>query len=189
MIWLMSFKQWQKFKKKLVVPKDYVIFDATEDDNAKMNAYNQAVSMDALNPPIKLVKLAEKEDDADDIINYDKIKKLEKEFFKGISFSNAVLASVAGQLENDINIFIVMRNKSFKFYKKKIKRTFESLFPVDFEFIKILNDDEDKKNLKHQLKYRFSSDEVMQLKAYLKQNEKEMEKRIRKKSDKGRKIK
>lgn len=184
MIYLMSYKQWQNNKKKLVVPKDYIIFDATEDDDAKMNAYTQAVTMDALNPPVKLVKLAAKEDNIDDIIDYNKIEKLEKEYFKGDQFTNALLATVAGQVESDINIFIVFRNKAFKYYKNKIKNRFEKLFPVDFEFVKILKDDYDKKELKKQLKYRFSSEEVQDLKAFLKSNEKEMEKKFNKKKDK-----
>ena len=32
MIFIMSAKQWDKNKKKLIIPKDYFIFDATDDD-------------------------------------------------------------------------------------------------------------------------------------------------------------
>jgi hypothetical protein len=170
----MSVKQWAKNKKKLVIPKDYIIFDATEDDDARMSAFTNVITMDSMNPPVKLVKLAASHD-SDDIIDYDKIEKLEKEFFRGLNLRKAIMATVAGLLENrDINIFIVMRNKAFKYYKQKMRKAFEKTIPVDFTFVEIFKGDyEDNKK---SLKYTFSDDELYQLKKVLREKEKESEK-------------
>lgn len=181
MIFLMSEKQWKKNKKKLVEPKDYIIMDATEDDDARMSAFTNVVTMDALNPPQKLVKLVNSDRTFDDeIISFDKIEKLEKEYFRGYMLKKAIMATVAGIIENgDINIFIVMRNKSFKCYKYKMIKTFEKLFPVDFTFIQIFSGDVSE--YKKSLKRTFDYDEVMQLKKVLKQREKELEKYVKEK--------
>ena len=176
MIFLMSVKQWNKAKKKLVMPKNYLIFDATEDDDAKMNAYTNAVTMDAMNPPAKLVKLVSEDDgtgNCDDILDFDKIEKLEKNFFKGLQLRKAIMATVAGILEDDVNIFIVMRNKAFKYYKKKMKKAFEKTIPVDFEYIEIFTGEV--ADHKKSLKYSFTDDELHQLKKALKRREKESE--------------
>lgn len=174
MIFLMSAKQWSKAKKKLVIPKEYLIFDATEDDDAKMNAFTNTVTMDAMNPPVKLVKLISKDGGGfDDAIDFDKLEKLEKTFFKGQQLRKAIMATVAGIIENDVNIFIVMRNKAFKYYKKKMKKAFEKTIPVDFEYIEIFTGEVS--DHKKSLKYSFSDDELHQLKKALKKREKESE--------------
>ena len=185
MIFLMSAKQWNKNKKKLVIPKDYIIFDATDDDDAKMSSYTNCVTMDALNPPTKLVRLIADED-SDSIIDFEKLEKLEKTFFRGLSLRSAMMATISGIIQNgDINIFIVMRNKAFKYYKKKIKKTFEKLFPVDFEFIEIFSGDVS--DHKKSLRYGFTSDELRQLNRHLKKREKEDTETFKKKRGKRRK--
>ena len=181
----MSSKQWNKNKKKFIIPKDYIIFDATDDDDAKMSSYTNCVTMDALNPPTKLVKLIADEE-SDDIIDYEKLEKLEKTFFRGLSLRSAMMATISGIVQNgDINIFIVMRNKAFKYYKKKMKKTFEKLFPVDFEFIEIFTGEvaDHKKSLKN----GFSSYEVNELNKILKKREKEESETFKKKKGKRRK--
>ena len=186
MIFLMSEKQWKKNKKKLVEPKDYIIMDATEDDDARMSAYTNVVTMDALNPPPKLVRLVSDDSNFDDdVISFDKVEKLEKEFFKGFMLKKAIMATVAGIIENgDINIFIVMRNKAFKCYKNRMLNTFKKVIPVDFTFIQIFSGDVSVS--KKELKKEFSYDEIMDLKKILKQREKELEKVIEKKRKKKR---
>lgn len=172
----MSVKQWSKAKKKLVIPKNYLIFDATEDDDARMSAFTNTVTMDSMNPPVKLVKLVSKDDGTgsyDDIIDYDKIEKLEKEFFKGHQLRKAIMATVAGLLEDDVNIFIVMRNKAFKYYKKKMKKAFERTIPVDFDYIEIFSGEVD--DHKKSLKRSFTEEELHMLKKSLKKREKESE--------------
>lgn len=180
MIFLMSEKQWKKNKKKLVEPKDYIIMDATEDDDARMSAFTNVVTMDALNPPAKLVRLVTDDKFDDGVISWDKIEKLEKEYFRGYMLKKAIMATVAGIIENgDINIFIVMRNKAYKCYKHKMIKTFNKIFPVDFTFIQLLSDDIS--SHKKSLKYTFDYDEVLQLKKVLKQREKELEKDMKEK--------
>lgn len=184
MIFIMSVKQWNKNKKKLVIPKNYLIFDATEDDDAKMSAYTNTVTMDSMNPPAKLVKLAGKDkDETDEILDYEKIEKLEKEFFKGLILRKSIMATVAGVVERgDINIFIVMRNKAFKYYKNKMRKAFERIIPVDFTFVEVFSDDIDKH--KKSLRRSFSDEEIYQLKKALKKREKESGEDFKKKKKK-----
>lgn len=148
MIFLMSMKQWDKYKKKLVQHKSYIIMDGTDDESAKMSQYTNTVTMDAFCPPSKLLKLMSEDSELDDIIDIDRLEELEKNYFEGLSLRNAVLATVSGLLnEDDINIFIVLRNKAFKFYKKRFRKMFIRLFDPNFEFVFILDDDY-KKNRK-----------------------------------------
>lgn len=178
----MNLKMWEKNKKKLVLPKDYFLFDATEDDDARLHAYTNCVTMDALNPPIKLIKAKEKEVDMDfgEIIDIDKIDQLEGKFFNGLGFNNAVMATISAVVSNpDYNIFIVMRNKSFKLYKKQIKKAFMKTFPVDFDFIEIF--DGDIKSIKKSLAKDFKSNQIQMLSNLLKKREKDMEKKFQKK--------
>ena len=183
MIFIMSAKQWSKSKKKLVIPKDYIIVDATDDDDARMNAFTNVITLDAMNPPSKLVKLASDEKDTSDIIDYDKIEKLEKEFFKGRRLREAIMATIACVVENhNINIFIVMRNKAFKCYKNKMKKAFQKVIPVDFDFVEVYSGDvsEHKKSLK----YTMDEEEIHELKRILKKREKESEENYKKKKKK-----
>ena len=174
MIFIMSLKHWKKYKKKLIEPKDYIIFDGTEDDDGYMNRFTQNVTMDAFNPPVKLVKLAQ-DDDYDEILSYDKIETLEKKFFNGVKLKNAILATISGIIENgDINIFIVMRNKAFKVYGKKLKKKFRQMFPTNFEFIEIFSGDIH--DHKRSLRYSFSQRELHDLSKILQKREDEMKK-------------
>ena len=184
MIFLMSIKQWNKDKKKLVKPKDYLIIDATEDSDAKMNAYSNCVTVDSLNPPVKLVKKLSKGNiDNDDILDYKKIEKLEKSFFRGHELRKSIMAIVAGIVEgDDKNIFIVLRNKVFKLYKNKMKKTFEKLFDVDFKFITIYSGDPD--DCKKELRKTFTDTEIRKLKKALKEREDEAIKDYKKKKKK-----
>ena len=180
MIFIMSAKQWDKNKKKLIIPKDYFIFDATDDDEAKLDRFTNTITMSGFNPPAKLVKLISKYQDID------KMEKLEDNFFNGLQFNNAVLSTVAGQLENDVNIFIVLRNKVFKNYRKRILRAFTKKFEVDFTFVVIFSGDVSAN--KKELKKSLSSSEVKELKELLGKREKEMAKSYNKKKKKRNKF-
>ena len=185
MIFIMSYKQWKKNAKKLVIPKEYLIFDGTEDEGGAMDKYTNNVTMDAFNPPIKLVKLMSKSSfyDDGDVIDMDKLQVLEKKFFNGVRLKNACLATISGLIENgNINIFIIMRNKAFKIYKKRLKKTFMKLFPVDFEFIEIFSGDA--KDHKNSLRRNLSTNEIIELRTHLSKREKEMERDFTKKKKK-----
>ena len=189
MIFIMSIKQWNNDKKKLVRPKDYIICDATEDADAKMNSYNNCVTLDSFNPPVKLVKLASKtsSNGMDDIIDYDSINKLEKKFFKGAGLRKAMLAIVAAGIEKDVdvNIFIVMRNKAFKLYKKKMKKAFKKLFDVDFDFVTVYSGD--LSDHKSELKKSLKDSEIEKLRRVLKKREAEASEEFSKKKKKKKK--
>lgn len=173
MIFIMPIKTWKEYKKKLVSAKDYIIFDGTEDDDAYMSRFTNTVTMDGFNPPRKIVKAAEQRFD-DDIIDYDKIEELENKFFKGLTFKNSVVATVAGIIENgDINIFIVLKNKVYKMYKKKYTKAFNKMFPASFDFVYLVDDFSD---IKPYLKDNLSRDELSELRNLLKKQEKELEK-------------
>lgn len=145
MIFLMSKKQFLKEKKKLVEPKDYLIVDATDDDDAELSGkYSNVTVIEAFNPPGTLVKLQEGKDDVFDL---SKVEKLEKKFFKGKAFIAATMAITKGMLTKDCNIFIVLRNKAYKYYGKAIKKRMEKLFNVDIKFIGLFSDIEDSKKI------------------------------------------
>lgn len=177
MILLLSVKQWKDTGKKLVMPRDYIIFDATEDDDSRMNRLTNCVSMDAMNPPTKLVKMMQ--DDDADYLNYNKIEKAEKNFFKGPGFQQGMMAAVTGELHENANIFIVFRNKAFKTYGKRIKKEFEKAFPVEFDFVEVFSGDF--KDHKKALQEGHSKSNVTELERALKKKEKEMERVLSKK--------
>ena len=128
MIFIMSIKQWNKDKKKLVVPKDYVVMDGTDDADAKLSAFTNVVTADVFCPPAKLLKLVS-QDDADDYIDFDKLEELEDNYFDSLSLKNMMLAITANIIgSNDVNVFIVLRNKAFKYYKKRYKKAFNKMF-------------------------------------------------------------
>ena len=180
MIFLMNEKKWHKNKKRLVMPKDYIIVDATEDDDAKMSAFTNCITMDGLNPPTKMIQSAKSEEDDLGIIDIDKLEKLEKNFFGGMMFRNSVMAIVSGLLnEEDCNVFVVFRNKAFKYYKKTFLKTFEKMFPVDFEFVTLFTGDVS--DYKKELRKSFSDKELDKLAERLQKLEKDLEKEYEKK--------
>lgn len=184
MIFIMSQKQWDKYKKKLVQHKGYIIMDGTDDEDARMNRYTNTITMDAFCPPAKLLKLMSEGDELDDIIDIDRLEELEKNYFDGLSLRNALLATVSGMIdsnEDDINIFIVLRNKTFKYYRKKFRKLFIRLFDPGFDFVFIL-EDEYKKNRKA-LERDLKDDEREELRSRLKKLEEQMVKDFEKKKN------
>lgn len=170
-----------KLKKKLVENKDYVIMDATEDESGGMSQFSNVVTLDNLNPPSKLVKLRDEGDDEEfDVL---KIEKLEDKFFKGKGFVSGCLACVGGILDSkNINIFIVVRNKVYKYYGKLMVKKFAKIFGVDFDFVFLFKDYDDMKKM---LRKDLSSSDLDDLKSQLKK----LEKKLNDSSDKKKKKK
>lgn len=157
MLYLMSEKQFKKNAKKLVEPKDYIICDATDDENGSLTKYSNVVSMHNMNPTPKLVKV-KLQKDFDSIDEY-KVEKMEKKFFKSKGFITSSMACVKGLLDQDcsINMFIVMRNKAYKVYGKKFAKRIKKLFDVEFDFIFTFEDYLDnKKIIKKDLQPKFA---------------------------------
>ena len=179
MIFIMSVKQWNKNKKKLVEPKEYIIVDGTDDDAAKMSSYTNVVTIDSFCPPASLIKLISKDNDMLDIMDIDKIEDLEDRFFDGNGLKNAIVATIASLLENDINIFLVLRNKVYKQYRKKLRKTFVTLLDVSAEFVKIFEGNV--KDIRKELQYTLSEGERTEMQEAVRKLEKRMEKRMTKK--------
>jgi hypothetical protein len=172
MIFLLSNKQWEKHKKKLVEPKNYLILDATDDSDAKMASFTNMVTMDNFAVPLKLLRWAG-DDDFDDEIDLDRIEDLETSFFKSDKFAVSVIATMSAFLESDINVFIVVRNKAYKFYRNKFKSEFCKVFPDAANCLVIMKNDI--KKHKKDLNYSFSSEEVNIMKKALRKKEKQMQ--------------
>lgn len=180
MIFIISEKDFKKNKKKLVIPKDYIFVDAMEDDEGTMSAFTNVITMDALNPPAKLVKLASKEEgDIDDFIDYEKLEKLEKNYFKSLRTKQSVMALVSGMVNRDINIFVVMRNKAHKYYAKRLAKLITNMFDVDFKFVAVFKGSYT--NMKKVMKIELDKFQLAELDSELSKNEKKMEKSQRKK--------
>lgn len=180
MIFIISEKDFKKNKKKLVIPKDYIFVDATEDDTGTMSAFTNVITMDALNPPSKLIKLASKEEgDIDDFIDYDKLEKLEKNYFKSLRTKQSVMALVSGMVNRDINIFVIMRNKAYKYYAKRLAKLITSMFDVDFKFVAIFKGSY--ADMKKLMKSELDKFQLAELDSELSKNEKKMEKVQKKK--------
>lgn len=173
MIFILSLKIWDKYKKKLVEPKDYIILDATDNEDSKMLQYTNVVSMDNFCLPMKLIRTI-REEDFNDAIDIDKIEELEDNFFKSENFKTSVLATMSIFLERDVNVFIVMKNAAFKFYRKKFKAEFCKIIPDADPVVFILEKGEIDKH-KKTLHLSLSEDETEILKKQVRKKEKEME--------------
>lgn len=188
MIFLMSQKIWDKNKKKLVEPKDYIILDATDDGNARLDAFTNTVTFDNLAIPAKLLHMFDDED-FEDIMDLDNIKELEEQFFRGLKFQTSALASISAFLDQDINVFIVIRNKAYDFWREKYRKEYIKLFPDSANFFVVLPKKISK--YKKELSHNFSESEISYMKKELSKKEKQMEERAKqaKHSDKKNKKK
>lgn len=182
MIFIMSEKQFLKDKKKLVVPKDYIIVNSTNDDRSELTKFNMCTTVDAFDPPEKLIRLIEKNDD-DDLFDMDKLKKIEDKFFKGEDFIQSAMAVTKGVIDKNINAFIILRNKKYKLYGKKIKKAIQKVFKAaDVEFVHLYKDFSDNKK---ELSTKLSSSQISELRDALEDLEKKLSKKSKSKdSDK-----
>lgn len=152
----MSEKQFKKKAKKLVEPRDYIICDGTDDDTGSLTKFSNVVSMSGFNPPSKLLKVRIDED-FDCGIDVDKVKKMERKYFKNNTFKSSAMACVKGMLNErsgggQINMFVILRNKAYKVYGKKIQKKVIKLIGADFDFVYLFDDvEEDKKLLRKEL--------------------------------------
>jgi hypothetical protein len=176
MIFLISEKKWKKSAKKFVEPKDYILFDATDDETGNLTKYANVISLGGMNPPSKLLKAKEK--DGQEVIDKDKVKKMENKFFKGKEFKVSAMALIKALVQHsgDVNLFVVVKNKAYKHYAKKIKKNIEKVFDIeegDYEVIYFYEDiEENKKILKAEVKGKF----INKLSNKLKDLEKKLEK-------------
>lgn len=177
MIFLMSQKIWDKNKKKLVEPKDYIILDATDDSNARLDAFTNTVTYDNLAIPTKLLHMFDDED-FEDIMDIDNIKELEEAFFKGMKFQTAALAAISAFIDQDINVFIVVRNKAYDFWREKYRKEFVKLFPDASNFFVVTPKKVSK--CKEELSHNFSDEELSYMKKELAKKERQMEERAKK---------
>lgn len=191
MIFILSSKTWFKYKKKLVQPKDYMLIDGTEDEDAKLSSFTNCVTMDQYNPPIRLVKLLGKAEDSDDyrdILDYDRLEKLEENFFDSPNLHAAMMATVGGLLQgDDINIFLVLRNKVFKYYAKRLKREFVKSISVSFDYITVFQSKKSPADYQQALHKSFTEKELEELEKALSERERQLEKLMKRKKKKKKK--
>lgn len=141
MIIILPAKAFIKNAKKLVDPKDYFIFDATDDSDAKLMKYTNVISVDSLAPPSKLLEAKKKED----VLDERKLEKLEENFLKGANFEAAIIAVLKSYLEYNgkVNIFIVLSKAGYKYYAKKIAKKICKMHDIDFNFVYLWKDIEE----------------------------------------------
>lgn len=179
MILLISAKDWFSDSKKLIEPKNYLILDATDGRETKINQFSNTLTMDNFCIPPKLLSAISKELD-DDFVDIENAEELEKNFFRGDGFSTSVLATMSTLLnaESDINIFIVIRNKAFNYYRKRFKTEFCRVFPDAEPLFSIYKHEKKGKFLKELEKSLPESDREILIEE-LKKCEKRMEEKVK----------
>lgn len=190
MLFLLSAKDWIKDHKKLIEPKDYILLDATDSQETGMTKFSNAVTMDNFCVPSKLLA-AMSQDLDDEFMDIRNVEELEKNFFRGGEFKTSVLATLSTYLraDTDINVFIVVRNKSFKYYRKRFISEFCRIFPDIDPLLKIYKHDDRPKFVKLAEEILPNSDRNVLIKELVKA-EKKMEEEMRhtkKKKKKGKK--
>lgn len=86
------------------------------------------------------------------------------------------MAVVSSMVKNDdgrqLNMFIVLRNKAYKVYSKKLVKKMRKIFDTDFEFIYTFEEyEDDKKLLKRDLKNNQVNNLLKQIKKLEKKND------------------
>lgn len=170
MIFILSEKQFtdKKNTKMLVGSKDYIIINATNDDDTKLHRYSNTKEMDMLNPPSKCFP-GSKESEKHFPTTSDKRKRAFKKFRNSQEFILAVMAVTATfvEMDGEINIFVVFRNRVYKNYAEKLKDAMEGIIidddskdvkkkkkkesdldVFDYDFDVYLDDNKDKKKSK-----------------------------------------
>lgn len=175
MLLLIAAKDWFNDHKKLIEVKDYLILDCTDGQETKMNTYSNTVTMDHFAIPSKLLSAMSKEID-DEYIDIDNVEELEKTFFRGNEFSTSVLATMSTFLraQTDINVFIIVRNKAFRYYRKRFITEFCRIFPDASPLIKIYKH-ENKSKIVKMLEKPLSNSDRNTLIEELEKKEKRME--------------
>lgn len=121
MIFVLKLKDFLRNKKKLVEPKDYIIFDATDDSSGELTKFANAVSLTRFKPPKALTRLTLKANESDFFeFDLDKIEKLEKNFLKGAEFLKSIDTIFVSAARKDQNIFVVMSDKDYKAYGERM---------------------------------------------------------------------
>lgn len=143
MIFIMSEKQFMENKRKLVKMKDYMICDCA--DGKILNKFNNAIAMEEFNPPKALIKMREANDRDYD---YFRSEKLEKKYFKGSGFRTSAMGIMKCiELRGDINVFVILTKKGYKYFKDDIVENMKKLFDTDKEFIYTFSDLRDNQRL------------------------------------------
>ena len=192
MIFIMSTKFWEKHKKALVQPKDYIIMDATDDDGAKMNEYSNTISEDQLAVPARLIHLMG-DDDYESTIDLNKIRALEDEFFYGYTFrihALAIMRTYLGYPEDDSpdkNIFVVIRHKAYKYWHKKYKKAFIKVFSDAETFLRTAGENSDWEKVKKDIEEDIGQSARAVLQQEIKKIEKKQEKEYKERKEKTKK--
>lgn len=160
MIFIMSEKQFMKNKKKLIKVKDYMICDCS--DGKILNKFNNSIAMEELNPPKTLIKMREANDRDYD---YFRSEKLENKFFKGSGFQRSTMGVVKClEVKGDINVFVILTNKGYKYFRKDIVKQMRRLINTERDFVYTFSDLRDNQRLlDHDYSDRYLDDIVSAL--------------------------
>lgn len=137
MIIIMPKKVFEKKIRKLAVFKDYVVIDATDSNSQKISTkYSSVITVDKFACPAKVIKYL-KGDDGEWAYDESKIKKTQKGWLKGKEMALNICSVVDTFLksENQINIFIVLRNDNYALTGEMLADRFNSLLETDVKFV------------------------------------------------------
>ena len=192
MIFLMPYRFFDKYKKKLVEAKSYIILDAQDDDNTRLSTFVNVVTMDNLAMPAKLLHQADMDPDTFEAFDLDALKELENNFFKGNNFETAAVACITAMLDEDANVFIVIKNKAFDYWREKYRKAFIRIVPECESFFVVCG--KKIKSISEMLEFEFKKDEIEYLRKKIRKKENELEEKFKeerkhKKKKKGKKNK
>lgn len=134
MIYFMREKDFIAARKKLVEPKDYIIFDVSDDATGEMSKFANCVGLSGLRPEKTLVNLLIKTMEDNTYFEPDKVEKLEKQYLKSISFLKAIDMVFVAQGRKDQNIYVVFRNRDYKAIGKTAIQKFRKAIDADIIF-------------------------------------------------------
>lgn len=141
--------------KKLAEPMDYVLMDATTENGKGLTEYNCCVPASGLMVPSKCYKKDDPDDDDLLCMSSSKSSKYWKKYKKSNEFVETVFAIFHGFADCDgkKNFFIVLKNKDYKHFGKKIKKAMYGAIGIDEDKLECiyLYDEMDKKDLSREL--------------------------------------
>ena len=159
MIILMPQKLFDKKIEKLVIYKDFLIVDATNRADGSMKQYGNCLSGDEMAPGPVLTMIAQKPDSEEARIKRRRIEAYLQTWYgdEGLNLKlHFILESIVkhwDEHEDDLNVFVVMRNKLFYAYYAGLEEYInaESTVPVCTHILPKM----DKKEMKEIAKKEF----------------------------------
>lgn len=125
MIAIVTEKYWEKYAKKLVEYKDYVLIDAT--DNEMELRYNNCVPAENLVLPSKLMSIAT-DAELQRQTSRNKMRDIQDQFFHSEEFVRSLMEPFEMLSTRDVNLFVILPKKVVKFFGKAYERVIQELY-------------------------------------------------------------